>query len=94
MGDAGESESLLSRAIIRSCVADGELLHNRVLLPERGRTSHGMRDNPPMKRANLQGRDFYATWAQHYDGSVLFLLAQGGVSRILTYSTSLAQGEA
>jgi hypothetical protein len=38
-------------------------------------------------RRSLAGRDS----REYYDGSVLLLLAQGGVSRILTYSTSLAR---
>ena len=37
-------------------------------------------------RRPLAGRDS----REYYDGSVPFLLAQGGVSRILTYPTSLA----
>ena len=35
---------------------------------------------------DLAGRDF----REYYDGSVPFLLAQGGASRIFTYPTSLA----
>jgi hypothetical protein len=39
-------------------------------------------------RRSKAGRDS----REYYDGSVLLLLAQGGVSRILTYSTFLAHG--
>src|SRR5260221_10976093 len=44
---------LTEQSHFRSCVAAGELLHNMVLLPERGRTSHRMCNILPMKRANL-----------------------------------------